>query len=255
MSKLPISGVVVTLNEAHSLQRCLESLSFCDELLVVDSGSTDGTVELARSLGARVLHHDWPGYGAQRAYSSREARHDWVLCLDADEWLSPELAERIELEFLRGPEYRAYSFPRRNHFLGRPLKHGGDYPDRKLRLFHRDSARWNSDVVHAVVETGETIGEWGEDLMHYTAETLDQAIAKWARFAAMQARELHERGCPARVRRLVFSPLARFFKLYVLKQGFRDGVPGFAMAVLSAFFCFQKYLGLWRLAQEPVSEG
>lgn len=255
MDKLPVSGVVVTLNEAGSLARCLDSMSFCAELLVVDSGSTDDTVALARSMGARVIAHDWAGYGAQRRYSTAEAKFDWVLCLDADEWLSAELAARIRAEFSGEPAFRAYSFPRRNFFLGRPLRHGGDYPDRKLRLFHRAYAGWNQGAVHAVVETDEPVAEWRQDLMHYTAESLDHAVSKWARFADMQAQEMHAAGVTPGLRKLLLSPFSRFIKLYLLKQGFRDGVPGFAMAVFSAFFCFLKYLGLWRLCREkPLAD-
>jgi len=252
MSKLPISGVVLTLNEAENIRRCLESMAFCDDLLVVDSGSRDTTLDIARELGARIIERDWPGYGAQRQFGAEAARHDWVLCLDADEWLSPQLAHSIQAEFENGPEHRAYSFPRQNFILGRPLRHGGDYPDRKLRLFDRKCAHWNADVVHAVVETDEPVEKLHQDLMHYTAESLDEAVAKWARFAMMQAREMQAAGVRASALNLVLNPVARFVKLYLFKQGFRDGVPGLTMATMSSYFCFLKYLELWRLCHETT---
>ncbi len=254
MEKLPISGVVLTQDEAVNISRCLQSLDLCDELLVVDSGSADDTIPIAESLGARVLSHPWEGYGKQRQYSVGQARHDWVLCLDADEWLSDGLVEAIRAEFDAGPAFKAYSFPRQNFFLGKPLRHGGDYPDRKLRLFHRGHARWNAGVVHAVVEADAPARSLHQDLMHYTAENLDAAVAKWARFASMQAQEMRAAGVRPSLRKLLINPLSRFTKLYFIKQGLRDGVAGFSMAVISSFFCFYKYLELWRLTREGAGK-
>ncbi len=252
MSVLPISGIVITCNEADNIKRCLESMSFCSELLVVDSGSVDDTAARAHELGARVIRQDWLGFGPQKQFAVEQASHDWVICIDADEWLSPELARAIEALLHAGPDAVGYSVPRRNFFLGRPMRFGGGYPDRKLRLFDRRHARWSEDAVHEQVVADGRVEALNEDLMHDTAADLDQATAKWARYASQQASAMHREGARAGIGQLVFNPVARFFKLYILKQGFRDGRAGFAMAVFSAFFCFFKYLQLARLARSKA---
>lgn len=252
MERVPLSGVVITLNETHNIERCLHSLSFCDELLVVDSGSEDDTVSKAEAVGARVLHRDWSGFGPQKRFAVEQARNAWVLCLDADEWVSGPLAASIGRVFDAGPAAFAYRFARRNLFLGRPLRFGGGYPDIKLRLFHRDHAQWSRDAVHEKVEAAGPVELLDGDLMHDTAPILAHATSKWASYASMQARDMHAAGRRAGLRHVLLNPVARFAKQYLIQMGFRDGLPGFAMAAFSSFFCFYKYLELWRLgAQEP----
>lgn len=247
MNTLPVSAVVITLNEAGNIRRCLESLSLCAEVLVVDSGSDDGTAEIARSMGARVLHQRWLGFGPQKRFAVERAAHDWVLCLDADEWLSDELSRSIRALLDSPPRFHAYRMPRRNILLGRALRHGGGYPDTKLRLFDRRHAQWNDAMVHEQVETPEEVGLIEADLMHETAPDLPVAMAKWSRYASMQAAAMHAAGKRSGWARILFSPPSRFLKQYVVQQGFRDGLAGFAMAAFSSFFCFLKYLDLWRL--------
>jgi glycosyltransferase involved in cell wall biosynthesis len=247
MNSLPVSGVVITLNEAANIRRCLQSLAFCAERLIIDSGSTDDTTDIARSMGARVIHNDWPGFGRQKQFGVAQAGHDWVLCLDADEWVSDELAAAIAGVFATGPSARIYSFPRRNIFLGRPLRFGGGYPDRSPRLFHRGHAQWSDRMVHETVETSETVHSLQADLMHDTAPVLEHALIKWTRYTAMQAQDMYDSGVAPRLYNVFLNPWARFLKLYVLKQGFRDGVAGFALAACSGFFCFFKYLKLYQL--------
>ena len=247
---LHVSGVVITLNEAANIRRCLDSLKICDEVLVVDSGSDDGTCEIARSLGARVVHQDWLGFGPQKNYAVQQANHDWVLCLDADEWVSEALSRSIRQLLESPPDRHAYRFPRRNILLGRALRFGGGYPDTKLRLFDRRHAQWNQAAVHEEVETTTEVGLIEADLMHDTAPSLPAAMAKWARYASMQAEAMHAGGARSGWLRILFSAPARFLKLYVLKQGFRDGLAGMALAAFSSFFCFLKYVELWRL-QDP----
>lgn len=247
MTSLPVSAVIITLNEAGNIRRCLDSLGFCGEVIVVDSGSDDGTPGIAESMGARVVHQEWLGFGPQKHFAVQQAAHDWVLCLDADEWVSEELARSIRALFQSSPDCRAYRMPRRNILLGRALRHGGGYPDAKLRLFDRRHAQWNRAMVHEQVETAATVGMLQADLMHETAPDLAAAMAKWARYAAMQAAAMHADGRRSGWRRILLSPASRFLKQYVLQQGFRDGLAGFAMAAFSSFFCFFKYLELWRL--------
>jgi glycosyltransferase involved in cell wall biosynthesis len=254
-SSLPVSGVVITLNEAANIRRCLDSLRFCAEVLVVDSGSDDGTPGIARSMGARVVHQDWLGFGPQKHFAVEQAAHDWVLCLDADEWVSEALGRSIRELLDTPPDCKAYRMPRRNILLGRALRYGGGYPDTKLRLFDRRHARWNQAMVHEQVETSAEVGLIEADLMHETAPDLPAAMAKWARYAAMQAAAMHASGKRSGWHRILFSPPARFLKQYVVQQGFRDGLAGFAMAAFSSYFCFFKYLELWRLQNTGDPEG
>lgn len=225
---IPVSAVVITLNEEGNIQRCLESLGFCAELLVVDSGSRDETVKIAKRLGARVIHQEWLGFGKQKQFSVTQAAHDWVLCLDADEWLSDELANSIRTLFENPPDKRIYKFARRDYFLGRWLSHGG-YPEYSPRLFDRNHAHWSDAMVHETVITEETAGICAGDLMHYTSDSLGHSISKRTRYGDMQVIDMFERGVRPSVFKLVFSPIMRFLKLYLLRQGFRDGVPGFVL--------------------------
>ena len=163
-------------------------------MLVVDSGSDDRTPELAASLGARVLHQDWLGFGPQKHYAVSQANHDWVLCLDADEWVSDALSRAIQQLLETVPDRKAYCMPRRNVLLGRALRFGGGYPDVKLRLFDRRHAQWNQAAVHEDVETTAEVGMIDADLMHDTAPSLPAAMAKWARYASMQAEAMHAGG-------------------------------------------------------------
>ena len=175
-----------------------------------------------------------------------QAANDWVLCLDADEWVSEELAGSIRELFENTPGDRVYQFARRDYFLGRWLGHGG-YPDFKTRLFHRNHACWTEDMVHEKVVTDEPVNTCAGDLMHYTADSLEHSVSKRSRYVSMQVLDLFDRGTRPSVGKLLFSPITRFLKLYILRQGFRDGVPGFVMASISSFFCFYKYAMLFEL--------
>ena len=243
---IPVSAVVITLNEETNIQRCLESLGFCAELLVVDSGSSDETVNLAERMGAKVLHQKWLGFGKQKQFSVTQAVHDWVLCLDADEWVSDQLAHSIKQLFRNHPGAKVYQFARRDYFLGRWLGHGG-YPEFSPRLFHRKHAHWSEDMVHETVITKEAAETCKGDLMHYTADSLGHSVSKRTKYGNMQVLDMFERGVRPSIVKLVFSPVIRFLKLYVLRQGFRDGVPGFVLALISSFFCFYKYAMLYEL--------
>jgi glycosyltransferase involved in cell wall biosynthesis len=242
---LPLSLVVITRDAAAELPECLASASFAAETLVVDSGSRDDTVETARRSGARVIERDWPGFGAQKQFAVGAAAHDWVLCLDADERLSPPLAIAIRAAFAAGaPDAAAYAIARRNRFLGRWLKHGEGYPDWTVRLFDRRRARWTDDAVHERVVTSGAVARLAGDLLHESAESLDAYIAKQNRYTTLQAAALHAQGATAGAARIALSPLARFLRFYVFKLGFLDGVAGFAHIAIGAFASFLKYAKL-----------
>lgn len=246
--KLPLTVAVISLNAAAQIGPCLESAAFADELLVVDSGSADGTVEVARSHGARVESRQWPGFGRQKQHAVSIARHDWVLCLDADERVTPRL-ERSIRQALASRRYRAWRVARRNRFLGRWLAHGEGYPDWTVRLFHRAHASWSNDDVHEAVLTTAQIGRLEGDLLHDSAEDIATYMTKQNRYSSLHAQALYDQGVRAGYWRLAASPLARFVKFYLLRLGFLDGGPGFAHIVIGCNTTFHKYLKLLELQQ------
>ena len=220
-----VSAVVITLNAANQIEACLRSLEFADEIVVVDSGSTDRTVEIAVACGARVVHQAWLGYGPQKRFAAEQAANDWVLCVDADERVSAELRDSIE-KTLRQPVLHAYEMARCNRFMGRWLRHGEGYPDWILRLFDRRVANWSEDPVHEKVLTEVEVGRLDGDLLHESAQTLHCYLEKQNRYTSLQAEVLYRNGIRQSRFKLVFSPLVRFLKLYLLRRGFLDGVPG-----------------------------
>jgi len=253
-AKLPLSLVVITRDAAADIADCVASASFAADVLVVDSGSRDDTVELARRSGARVIEREWTGFGPQKQFATTEAANDWVLCIDADERVSPELAASIAALFAAGsPRACAYAIPRRNRFLGCWLAHGEGYPDWTIRLFDRRRARWSDDVVHERVIANGTVKRLAGDLMHASAESLDAYIAKQNRYTSLQAAALYANGSKAGAMHLALSPLARFVRFYVLKLGFLDGAAGFAHISIGAFASFLKYAKLRALDAEARS--
>lgn len=240
---LPLSLCVITRDAAGEIADCLASASFAGEIVVVDSGSRDDTVEIARRCGARVVPRAWPGYGAQKNFAVGQARHDWVLCLDADERVTPELAASIA-GAIAAPRGTAYAMARRNRFLGRWLAHGEGYPDWNVRLFDRRRARWSLDPVHEHVIADGPVARLSGDLLHASAESLDDYMAKQNRYTTLQAAAMHARGERAGAARLVVSPLVRFLRFYVLKLGFLDGIAGLVHIAIGCQNSFIKYAKL-----------
>ena len=239
-SRQPLSVAIITLNAAAQLEACLRSARFADEIVVVDSGSTDGTQALAERHGARVIEQDWLGFGPQKQFAVEAAQHDWVLCLDADERVTPELQTAIETA-LANPAAAAFRFPRCNRFLGRYLKHGEGYPDWSLRLFDRRRARWSDDAVHEKVVANGPVGELRGDLLHESAESLASYLTKQNRYTTLAAEMALAAGKRASFGRIALSPLIRFIKFYVVRQGFRDGLPGLIHIAIGCFNSFTKY--------------
>lgn len=236
----PLSVAIITLNAATQLEACLNSARFADDIVVVDSGSTDGTIELAERHGARVIQQAWLGFGPQKQFAVDTARHDWVLCLDADERVTPELQAAIE-NALREPANGAYRFARCNRFLGRYLKHGEGYPDWSLRLFDRRRARWSDDAVHEKVISDGAIGTLAGDLLHDSAESLAAYLNKQNRYTSLAAEMALAAGKKTGFARIALSPLVRFIKFYFIRQGFRDGLPGLIHIAIGCFNSFMKY--------------
>ena len=239
-ARQPLSAVLITLNAASQIEACLRSLAFCDEIVVVDSGSTDATAELAAGLGARVLQAEWRGFGPQKRFAVEQAAHDWVLCIDADERVSERLQQSI-LAVLAAPTFAAYRFARRNRFMGRYLEHGEGYPDWSLRLFDRRAAHWSDDVVHEKVLASGEIGTLQGDLLHDSAESLETYLAKQNRYSSLAANAALASGQRATVWHLLLSPLLRFIKFYFFRLGLLDGLPGLVHILVGCAASCAKY--------------
>lgn len=239
-ARLPLSAVLITLNCVGSLRATLESLAFCDEIVAVDSGSTDGTLELLQQFGVKLLQENWRGFGPQKQFAIEHASHDWVLCIDSDEIVSAPLRASIEAALV-APGFQCYEFPRCNRFLGRYLKHGEGYPDLSLRLFDRRKARWSDDLVHEKVITLGVVGRIQGDLLHHSEDNIESYLAKQNRYTTLAAKALIEEGAPAPLAKVLLSPLFRFIKFYFLRAGFMDGLPGLIHILIGCFNSFAKY--------------
>jgi len=244
--RAPLSVVLIARNAAQQLEECLASASFADEIVLVDSGSTDATRDVAQKHGARVVAQDWLGFGRQKQFAVEQARHDWVLCLDADERVSPELRASIG-RALAAPVAPVYRMARCNRFLGRWLRHGEGYPDWSPRLFDRRKARWSDDPVHEKVLYAFTPGTLEGDLLHESAEDLARYLEKQNRYTTLAAEQLYERGRSAGAFELLASPVVRFFKFYVLRLGFLDGLAGLVHIGIGCMNSYLKYAKLIEL--------
>jgi glycosyltransferase involved in cell wall biosynthesis len=238
--------VLITRNAATQLPACLASLAFCDEIVVVDSGSSDETVRIAEARGARVVYRDWLGFGPQKQFAVGQARHDWVLCVDADERVSAPLRTSIEAALI-APAGHAFRFPRCNRFMGRYLRHGEGYPDWSLRLFDRRHARWSDDAVHEKVLTDGAVGDLRGDLLHDSAETLAGYLAKQDRYTTLAAEAALAAGRRANLARLLLAPPVRFLTFYLVRLGFLDGIPGLVHILIGCRNSYMKYAKMLRL--------
>ncbi|MBT0665563.1 glycosyltransferase family 2 protein [Geobacter pelophilus] len=248
-----LSVVIIALNESRRIAGCLESVQWADDIVVVDSGSTDGTVELARNYGARVHDVPWIGFGPQKQAAVNLAAYDMVFNIDCDERVTPELAEEIKQILASDEKKAAYSVPRRT-FLGlNEIRHCGWYPDRTVRLFDRRMASFSSELVHEkVVVNGET-GICHGELLHYSFDGFSDLIVKMNRYTDIGAAQLLARGKKSCFSQVVFRPLYAFSKTFFLQKGFLDGFAGFAVAVSNAVSVFYKYAKLREL-QHAKSE-
>ena len=250
VGSLGLSACIITFNEEERIEDCIRSLAGCDEVLVIDAHSTDATRERARSLGARVIERDWPGYRSQKEFAVQSAQHDWVLCLDADERLSPTL--RAEIERLRAdgfPAHAGWSVPRMTDYLGRFLRHGNAYPDRLVRLFDRRRGRWVGHEIHENTHVEGSVGKLHGHLLHYSYRSLSDHERRMQRYALLMAQALFEDGRRGCLGCVLVNPAWRFLRGYVLRLGFLDGWRGLVFALVEANYVRQKYLKLFLLAK------
>ena len=253
--RIPISACIVACDEADRIGDCLASLAFCDELLVVDSHSRDATREIAAAAGARVIERDWPGHVAQKEFAIRAARHDWVLCLDADERVSPELRGQIEALRAAGfPGCAGYRMPRRSSYLGRWIRHGGWVPDRKLRLFDRRRGRWAGSDPHDRVSVDGAVAGLRGEILHHPYRSLAEHLETIDRYTAISAQHLYEAGRRARLLDLALRPAWRFVRFYVIQLGLLEGWRGLVLAALAAHYVRLKYAKLL-VAQRASARG
>lgn len=247
MQTIQITAVIITLNEQKNILRCLDSIDFCNEIIIVDSGSNDETIALAEKQGARVIYQEWLGYGPQKQFAVNQSKNDWVLCLDADEVVSSQLAQAIKTIQFDSLTTVAFKMPRRNHFMGRALAHGEGYPDKSLRLFHRKYGSWSNDVVHEGVEVKGNVGTLSGDLLHFSQDSITDYLRKQNLYTQLQAQILFKSNKRVGYYKCLTSPIARFIKFYIIKLGFLDGFPGFVHIVIGCTNAFFKYAKLVEL--------
>jgi glycosyltransferase involved in cell wall biosynthesis len=249
-----LSVAIITRNEEANLARTLASVRWADEIVVVDSGSTDGTADIAREFGAKFRVEEWKGFGAQKNAAIAQCTGDWVLSLDADEEVSAELAEGIRDLLKRQPEDSAYFVTRKNFFLGRWIRHGGYYPDPKLRLFRRGSALFEERAVHETIQPAGAAGRLRGDLQHHAYPTLDSYIDHMNRYSALGATLAMARGRTSRslwafVWNVWVVPVATFKYNYFLRLGFLDGREGFLLHLYHSAYVSWKYAKAWELGR------
>ncbi|MGE3538420.1 MAG: glycosyltransferase family 2 protein [Candidatus Tectimicrobiota bacterium] len=249
MQPTPLTVCIITYNEAENLPRCLASVAFADEVVVVDSQSTDRTVDIARQAGCRVISQAFLGYVAQKNLALRHATHEWVLCLDADEWLVADAAGRIRTALAsRTPDIAGYTLKRHTFYLGDWVNHGGWWPEYKLRLFDRQRGQWQGHDLHEGVRVTGRVVSLDVELGHQSYRDLSHHMSKLNTYTSIMARSLGTRPV-ARVgfAHLVLRPVLRFCRMFLLRGGWKEGRRGFIIASMGAFYVFAKYAKLWEL--------
>ncbi|MBI4639932.1 MAG: glycosyltransferase family 2 protein [Candidatus Tectomicrobia bacterium] len=245
-----ISATIITYNEELNIRDALESVAWADEIVVVDSHSQDITLEICKEYTDRIIQHDWSGHIRQKNFAIDQASFPWILSIDADERISPELKEEIEQLRKIGMSMDGYFIPRKAFYLGRWIRHSGWYPDYKVRLFRKEKGRWSGTNPHDSVKLEGEAGYLKGVIEHYSYRDLAHNLDVINRYSTIGAEELHKLGKRTRWHHLVLNPPLTFLKKYLLKQGYRDGIPGFFIAALTAYSAFCKYAKLWEMRDE-----
>lgn len=246
LEKLPLSLAIITKNEEKNIERCLRSVPFAGDVVIVDSESTDRTLEIAQNLGARVFTEPWKGFGPQKRLAAQKCRYDWVLSLDADEALSENLAQEIQQRFVDLDPRKGYLLPRKSFHLGRWIGYGGWYPDYQLRLFHRQNAQWNLAPIHEKVEAQEK-DYFKNEIRHWVFRDLAHQVETNNRYSTLQAQDLFQQGKKFSFFKLLTKPVSKFIETYFWKRGFLDGQAGLIISVSAAYSVFLKWSKLWEL--------
>ncbi|MBK9400323.1 MAG: glycosyltransferase family 2 protein [Bacteroidetes bacterium] len=244
-----LSVIIITFNEEQNIRRCIHSAQgLGDEILVVDSGSTDGTVAIAKEMGAVVIHQDFLGYIEQKKFATASAKNDWILCLDADEALSPELKDSLSA-IINDPKARGYTMNRLTNYCGTWVRYGGWYPDTKLRFYHRGYGTWTGVNPHDRFLLNDKLSSIhiNGDILHYSYNSISDHLKQIDRFSSIGATALFQKGQRSGILKMIYKPIARFIRNYILRRGFLDGLTGFIIGVNSAHAVFLKYLRLYYL--------
>lgn len=242
-----VSVTIITLNEAAHIAAALDSVSWADEIVVVDSGSTDGTADIARATGARVSTRVWTGYADQKNHAAGLASHDWILSLDADERVTPALAAEIRALLRAEPVKRGYRVPRVTFHLGRWIRTTDFYPDYQARLYDRRAGRWHGEFVHESVRVEGGVDYLRGELEHYSFRDLSDHVSRINHYSTLAARQMHARGRRASAFHLLLHPPAAFLRNYLLRRGYLDGTAGLLISLVNAYSVFLKFAKLWEL--------
>jgi glycosyltransferase involved in cell wall biosynthesis len=243
---LPVSLVIIAYNDERNMEACLESATWADEIIVVDSFSTDATERISRRFTEKIFQHAFQGFGRLRNEALAHASHDWVFSLDTDERVTPALRDEIRRTLEAGPVADAYFVPRRNYFLGRWIRHCGWYPDyRQPQLFRRSRFRYRDELVHESFEVDGRLGYLHNPALQYPFRDIDHYLAKQDRYSELMARRMRERNRRFSPHQLLTHPFFTFLKMYIARRGCLDGVPGLILSGLYAYYTFIKYARLW----------
>jgi len=244
-----ISIAIITKNEEDRIEECLKTLSFADEIIVVDSESTDKTVEIAKKYGCRIYEEKWEGFGSHKNKAISKCQYQWVLVLDADERIPEETVQKI-LEILNNPQADAYSFPRKNYFRNKWIRHCGWWPDRVVRLFNKNKGAIKDLLVHEAITTQGRIVEINTPIIHHSIRNIEHILQKVNTYSSLGAKELYKRGKNVSLITVFLKTLSAFIKLYFLKRGFLDGYEGFIISYSHAVYTCYKYLKLIEMQKD-----
>jgi glycosyltransferase involved in cell wall biosynthesis len=253
MVSVPVTATLITFNEAANIEAALQSLSWADEIIVVDSESTDDTVAIARRYTDKVIVRPWPGYIAQKNFAAEQATHDWIFSLDADERVTPALAQEVTAVLNASATASGYRVPRVTFHLGRWMRSTDWYPDFQLRLYDRRRARWNGRYVHESVKADGAVQDLRGELQHFAYRDLAHHLQTMDRYTTLAARQMFEDGRRVGYLELLLHPPAAFIRNYILRGGFRDGVPGLIVSAMNARYVGLKFAKLWELCSLSTS--
>lgn len=251
---MKISVTIITKNEEENIGRCLDSITWADEIVVLDSGSTDATVEICRRYTNKVYETDWIGFGQQKNRALKHASGEWILSLDADEWITQELREEIQAAISNPGNYSAFGIPRLSSYCGQYIRHSGWWPDYVVRLCRREMARFSEQIIHEKMIVEGSVGRLSNPIMHLSYKDLDHVIEKLNRYTTDNAKMLHAEGAGSGLLKAVLHGLSSFIQSYILRAGFLDGRMGFILAVASAEHSYYKYLKLMMLNEDSDKE-
>lgn len=243
---MTVSACIITFNNERTIENCLKGLNWAGEIIVVDSFSTDSTYEICKKYAHRSEQRKWPGFRDQYEYATSLARHDWIIFVDADEVIPTELAEEIKKETAQS-QYDAYLIYRQTYYLGRWIQYGGWNPDREIRLYRKGKGRWEGGL-HAAVRVDGHVGRLQNIIQHYNYKDISDQIQTIDRYSKNAAEDMFKEGKKHRITRLIFRPIFRFFRDFFIKRGYKDGLPGFVIAVATSFYVFIKYAKLWEVS-------